>query len=103
MALFTEITFTAVLEYRWIAADQTYFTTNRDDLDFALIEIIDSGQVDLMVGQGMYKDRPPGQRLGGVLDERKLHHYRISFDDYGTFEAISVGLQIRHFHRTSEN
>lgn len=95
-ALFTTLIFTGVLEYRWVAADQTYFVTNKDDFEFALIEIVDSGLIELMVSEGVYSNRQPGQRLGGVIDERKLHHYRIGFDDYGTFDIISIGIKIDH-------
>lgn len=99
IALFTRIIFTDVHEYRWVASDQTYFITNRDDFEFALIEIVDSGQINMMTAEGMYADRAPGQRLGGVLDERSLHHYRIGFDDYGTFDVISLGLKIDNYRQ----
>jgi hypothetical protein len=101
VALFTRLSFADVLEYRWIATDQTYFVTNRDDFEFALIEIVDSGQVDLMVREGMYSDQPAGRRLGGVTDERKIRHFRIGFDDYGTFDIISTGVKIDRYRQVS--
>lgn len=101
IATFTRLLFVSVLEYRWIAADHTFFTANRDDFEFALIEIVDSDEVKLMTAEGMYSDRAPGQRLGGVVDERNLHHFRIGFDDYGTFNIISMNIKIDNYRQVN--
>jgi hypothetical protein len=98
---FTRLWFEDVREYRWIAADQTYFAGNRDDFEFGLIEIIDSEQIKRLLAEGLYADRPPGQRLGGTVDESELRHYRIGFDDYGSFDVICRGLRVERFRSLS--
>lgn len=100
-ARFTRLRFESVLEYRWIAVGQTYFPSNRDDFEFGLIEIVDSGQVKRLLDEGRYADRPPGQRLGGTIDEAQVRHYRIGFDDYGSLDVISLGLRIEPFRAVS--
>jgi hypothetical protein len=100
-AAFTRLVFEDVMEYRWVEFDQAYFPTNRHDFKFALIEIIDSEQISQMLDMGMYRDRPPGQRLGGVVDEAALRHYRLGFDDYGAFDVICLGLRVDRFRALS--
>lgn len=94
---FTRLVFEDVREYRWIASDQPYFPTNRDDFEFGLIEIIDSAQIKRLLDEGIHSDRPAGQRLGGTTDEAELRHYRIGFDEYGTVDVICLGLRIERF------
>jgi len=48
LALFTRMTFQDVLEYRWMAFNQAYAVSNRDDFGFALIEILASGMIASM-------------------------------------------------------
>jgi hypothetical protein len=100
-AEFTRLQFEDVREYRWIASDQTYFPVNCDDFEFGLIEIIDSEQIKRLLAEGMYADRPPGQRLGGTIDESELHHYRVGFDEYGSFDVICMGLQVERLRSLS--
>jgi hypothetical protein len=100
-AAFTRLVFESVMEYRWVAYEQEYFPTNLHDYEFALIEIIDSEQISQMLDLGMYRDRPPGQRLGGVIDEADLRHYRLGFDDYGDFDVICLRLRIERFRALS--
>jgi len=88
-AAFTRLVFESVLEYRWIAINHTYFPTNDADFEFGLIEIIDSPQISQLIDEGIYRDRPPGERLGGTIDEADLSHYRVGFDEYGTFDCVS--------------
>lgn len=89
------------MEYRWIASNQSYFPANRDDFEFGLIEIIDSEQIKRLLDEGMYADRSPGQRLGGTVDETRLRHYRIGFDDYGSFDVICLGFRVERFRTMS--
>ena len=98
---FTRLRFEDVREYRWVAIDQTYFSSNRDDFEFGLIEIIDSGQVKQMLDAGLYADQPVGQRLGGTISEAALRHYRIGFEEYGTFDVVCLGLRINRFRAIS--
>ena len=95
-AAFTRIVFEAVFESRWVAADQTYFVANRDDYEFRLIEILDSGLIAMMLNEGTYEGQPKGQRFVGVIDEADVRHYRIGFDDYGTLDVICLSIQVGH-------
>jgi hypothetical protein len=95
-AVFTRVKFQSVFEYRWIASGHTYFVTNGDDFEFALIEIIDSGLIASMLDHGPYSDQPRGKRFGGTIDEDLLRHYRIGFDDYGTLDVVCLGVQVDH-------
>lgn len=95
-AAFTRIVFEAVFEYRWVASAQTYFPANRDDFEFGLIEILDSGLIAMMLNEGAYSDQPKGQRFGGVVDEADLRHYRIGFDNYGTLDVVCLSTRIDH-------
>lgn len=98
---FTRVWFEDAREFRWVASDQTYFPANRDDFEFALIEIVDSDQIKRMLAEGLYSDSPPGQRLGGTTDEAALRHFRVGFDDYGSFDVICLGLQTESFRARS--
>lgn len=100
-AAFTRLVFEDATEYRWIAADHTYFPANRDDFEFALIEIIDSEQIRQLLDAGIYRDRPPGQRLGGTIDEAELRHYRLGFDEYGTLDVICFRLRVERLRARS--
>lgn len=96
MAKFTILTFGNVLEYRWVASNFTYFMANPDDYAFGLIEIIDSQLLEMMAANGMYKGRPEGMRLGGIIREEDVRHFRIGFDHYGTIDILCLALEIAH-------
>lgn len=93
-AVHTRLTFESVFEYRWIAFNQSYPTYNDQDYEFALIEIVESEWIEAMLSGGMRRAEPPGQRFSSEIGEDALHHYRIGFDDYGTFDVICLGLRI---------
>jgi hypothetical protein len=96
-AAFSRIVFKDVLEYRWIASNHSYLLTDKNDAGFCLIEILNSEHVEMLVSNDIYSDSPPGSRLGGVLDERSLHHYRLDFDEYGTFDIIALSVEISSY------
>jgi hypothetical protein len=91
---FSRVTFKSVFEYRWVFSETEYFAFDRRDFKFSLIEIIDSEQVKAMVNLGMLASQPEGKRLGQVADERSVRHFRIGFDDYGTFDVIALEVEI---------
>lgn len=91
-ARLTRLTFTNVFEYRFVASEQEYSWTDDEDYEFTLIEILNSGQIKRLLDSGMYRNDPPGTRLSGI-DEARLHHYRIGFDEYGTFDILCLGIR----------
>jgi hypothetical protein len=68
---------------------------NRHDVAFRLIEITDSTEIERLLTSGRFSSATPGQRLGGVLAEDDLHHYRVTFDDHGTYDVICTDIAIR--------
>ncbi len=99
-AAFTKLTFVDVYEYRFIGPDHDYAWTNEEDFEFTLIEITDSEQVKRLLGSGIYGSRAVGTRLG-ALAETDLHHYRIGFDEYGTFDILCLNVRDEQFRITS--
>jgi hypothetical protein len=89
---FTRLRFERVYEYRWVADYSTYFLTDRHNFKFALIEIQDSELIERMVAAKAYVDKPVGKRFSPWIDERDLRHYRIGFDDYGTFDVVCLDM-----------
>lgn len=100
---FSRVTFKSVFEYRWVFGEIPYFIFNRGDFRFSLIEIIDSDQIKAMVDRGMFASQPEGRRLGGVADERTVRHFRIGFDEYGTFDVIALEVEIEEFVETKQS
>lgn len=95
-AKFTELTFKSVFEYRWISSSFSYLLTNIDDHAFALIEIVDSEHVQMMLERNIYQSQPKGLRLGGVVKETEVRHFRIGFDRYGYIDILCLDLQVTH-------
>jgi hypothetical protein len=73
----------------------SYFIWNPDDHSFALIEITDSEQIASLIRSNRYAEEPAGERLGGVVSESDLKHFRIGFDHYGYFDVLCFGIEIR--------
>lgn len=62
------------------------------DVEFALIEITDSESVHRILTEGRFADQP-GERLGAT-PEADLRHYRITFDDHGTYDVLCSRLTV---------
>jgi hypothetical protein len=90
----TRVRFIGVLEYRWIASAFTYFSWNRDDFGFCLGEVVGSELAEALLSSSIYSERGPGERLGGVVKDDRLRHFRIGFDDYGTFDVLALGVEV---------
>jgi hypothetical protein len=86
----TKITFPSVFEYRWVDSDWNRVWPHPEDYEFGLIEIVNSEFVDRMIESSPYRSHPPGERLGGVLKEADVHHYRLGFADHGIYDIVSV-------------
>jgi hypothetical protein len=89
----TRITFANVYQYSWID-EFVDRDPNVDDFEFGLIEVLDSELIRRMIQFSPYRDAPEGMRLGGVLKEFDLHHYRIGFDDHGTYDVVCTDLSV---------
>ncbi|MET0645673.1 MAG: hypothetical protein ABW208_03570 [Pyrinomonadaceae bacterium] len=89
------ITFTDVLEYRFVASFFEYedYAGHERDFRFGLIEILDSEYVENMAARGARREHA-GQRFGEVIKESEVKHYRLAFDDYGQFDVIALGVSV---------
>ena len=96
----TRLTFGGVMEYRWITTGFVYFTTDRGDRGFKLIEITNSELKELLLSRSMWRQITPGERLGGVLKENQLRHFRIGFDEHGHYDVLCVDLAIEQVAAT---
>ncbi len=93
--VFGEITFSDVLEYRWVDAENEYFLfPDEDDYKHGLIEILNSKYVENMAAKGSQRDRP-GKRFGPLVEESSVHHFRLAFPHYGCFDVIARGVSVR--------
>lgn len=88
----TRITFSNVIEYHWVDCDYDRVGPNAGDYEFGLIEIVDSEFIARIIATSPYSDAPAGDRLGGVLSEVDLRHYRIGFDEHGTYDVVCTGM-----------
>ncbi len=95
--LYGEITFKNVMEYRWVVFGYDYSPYSDDEYEgegFELIQITDSKQVEDMASKSPFRYYP-GKRFGPVIDESRVKHFRISFDDYGSFDVIAFDVSVR--------
>lgn len=88
------LTFRNVLEYRCVDSDFEYYVADKEDFEFDLIEIKPSGLVELMARSGMHRVAGLGERLGGVVRESDVRHFRIGFDHYGVFDVLCLDLDV---------
>ena len=85
--LVTEITFTNVLDFNWSDFELGLTRPNPNDSEFGLIEITNSETIQRFLREGRLRQRP----LGSVKED-ELHHFRLTFDDHGTFDVICTGV-----------
>jgi hypothetical protein len=97
--LYGQIRFTGVLEYRWVDFDHLYSPYDDDQGEgFGLIQITDSKWIEAMASKGWFQ-KYPGQRFGPGVDESRIKHYRMTFDDYGAFDVIAFDFSVGEIHR----
>ena len=91
-----EITFSQVLEYRWISSLSPYedIPEHKQDRAFGLIEILHSAYVENMASKGMRREYP-GERFGNGLKDADVKHFRLSFDEYGKFDIIAIEVSVK--------
>lgn len=92
----TRVVFDDVLELRWIESRQYYVPTDQGEHAFALIEITDSERVERMKSMGPHRELPQGERLG-LLRESDLRHFRIGFDEHGTYDVLCTEITIERY------
>lgn len=97
----TRITFKDIWEFRWVVTDFVYYTTDRGSHAFTLIEVLHSELKRRLIDHSKYRSLPPGDRLGGVVKEDQVKHYRIGFDAHGAYEVLCTGLQIDYIEATA--
>lgn len=84
----TVVEFDDVFWYSWTDEDFEFFNENPDDYEFGLIEIADSKRIR------RWAHSQPGPGLPGVLKESDLHHYRLGFENHGTYDVICTRMRI---------
>ena len=87
----TVVRFMRVLDFRFFdfelgLEDQM---TNSGDLEYCLIEIIDSGLVRAFVATGALR-----RTAVPIVAEEDLRHYRIAFDDHGIYDVVCLGVEL---------
>jgi hypothetical protein len=81
------LTFSRVLVMNWVEFDTGFLQCNDEDTEFTLIEITNSALLANIVARNPVA---PGE-----LDWlREARHYRIAFDDHGTYDIVCYELQI---------
>lgn len=89
--------FREVLAFRFGSFDLAHEVSNPEDSALDLIEIEQSGWLNRLLTEGPNRWRPVGERLGGVLAEDAPQHYRITFDDHGSYDILCLGLEVTPF------
>lgn len=79
----TRLSFEHVVEYDWNDFEFHRFPANPADVELGLIEITDSELVAEIESSGKYIGEP-------------LHHFRITFDDHGTYDIVCQRLTIAY-------
>jgi hypothetical protein len=93
--IFGEITFSNVLEYRWIESEYIYFPfPEENDYERGLIEILNSKHIENMASKG-YQKKLSGKPFGPFVKESDVHHYRLAFPEYGYFDIIALGISMK--------
>jgi hypothetical protein len=78
------LTFTKVMQYRWVAFGYGAHLGNEADFQFGLIEITDS---DLIDGMGTVRPLHRHELVG-------LKHYRLGWNHYGALDILAKGLDV---------
>src|ERR1700753_2122584 len=84
----TRLTFDGVWRYEWTDFNLSYESSNREDGEFALVEILDSAVISNILERGRWVEDGPHRDLRDVFRDAPLRHYRISFDDHGDYDVI---------------
>ena len=91
--------FDVVWHYRWIDMDVGYEPENRDDYEFTLIEITDSALVKGFLARGHWQNDGESGDLRTALGAEAVRHFRIGFDDHGTYDVLCGDVQVERDFR----
>ncbi|HEY4020904.1 MAG TPA: hypothetical protein VGM75_19590 [Pseudonocardiaceae bacterium] len=84
----TVVEFEGVSWYAWTDESFEFFNENSDDFEFGLIEITNSERIQ------RWANSAPGRGLPWALKESDLHHYRLGFEDHGTYDVICAEMNV---------
>ena len=86
------LTFSSVLHFQWSDFDKAWPMNHGDDVEFGLVRITNSTLVDDWRRRDSSPRVPGG--YGGGIDWGEVRHYRICFDDHGTYDIVCLDLQV---------
>lgn len=94
-----EIVFRNVFEYRWVSEMISYeeFVEHRGDGGLCLYEILNSRYV-AKIAPNTYSPSEVSEDqvlVAGVIPVSHIRHFRIGFDDYGSFDVLAEDVLIR--------
>ena len=92
----SRVVFREVYLYRFIDFDLGYEPDNRDDYEFTLIEVTDSSLREDVYTSGRWQNEGSERNLRVVLGPDRLRHYRIGFDDHGTYDVLCTDVTVEH-------
>lgn len=89
----TEIRFIHVLDFGFKDFDLGLDLVNPDDFKYALIEVRESEIIRRFRETGaLVRVASP------VVNVDDLRHYRIAFDDHGTYDVVALGIEASEFY-----
>ncbi|HET6215160.1 MAG TPA: hypothetical protein VFE14_20010 [Micromonosporaceae bacterium] len=83
----TTLTFRNVLDFRFREFELGLDLNDPPDTRFALISLPDSGLLRAFRTAGRIR------RLAGTIREEDLKHFRIAFDEHGTYDVVCTGVE----------
>lgn len=84
-----ELVFESVLDFRFYDFEVGLTIPDQNDFEFGLIECMESLTLHLF-------DRSAAlsRTAFPILSGSELHHYRIAFDDHGTYDIVCLKLEL---------
>lgn len=96
---YSRVTFSTVWLYRWVATDIGYDPPDIDDYEFSLIEITDSPLVEEVFTKGSWQNEGQERDLRKLFGTDGIRHFRIGFDDHGTYDVLCATADVQHNSR----
>ena len=87
----TILRFAHVLDFRFSDFELGLELSNHDDFAYTLLRMVNSELLRRFVDSAaLHRTARP------VLDDSDLRHYRIAFDDHGTYDIVCTGIEISY-------